>query len=273
MSCSRPLHVRIESIKSRLMVSFRMVMDSSISWPAADGGPSASGASGASGRLSMNKNSSTLDRRRWSPLPPPPPPPPGRCRKLYHRSLSDDGDRDAVAVPPCRLCTFRLMVLSSGTATSRWCLPVMVTMQAGRTVPVCDNKIKMYKFANRMPEDGARWRSFRSCFSPAAVQRIAARVVRLLRRYARQCPVRRCYDNIIFGRWPLARVLRTPTAWPPSELYRYAIVSPSIPPGPLPTVCRYTRALPPLRSVSYNLLYLFIAVFYYLLIIVIIIPN
>lgn len=155
MSCSRPLHVRIESIRSRLMVSFRMVMDSSISWPAADGGPSASG---ASGRLSMNKNSSTVDRRRWSPPPPPPPPSPGRCRKLYHRSLSDDGDRDAVAAPPCRLCTFRLMVLSSGTATSRWCLlPAMVTVRAGRTVFRCAAiKKKIKNVWIREPDAGRR---------------------------------------------------------------------------------------------------------------------
>lgn len=136
MRCGRPLHVRIESIRSRLMVSFRMMIDSSISGAP---GPAESGpVAGASGRLSMNRNSSTLDRRWWrsstAPLPRP-----GRYRKLYHRSLRDDcdgADRDVaddVLPPPptpCLLCTFRLMVLSSGkaavaAATSRWCLVVI----------------------------------------------------------------------------------------------------------------------------------------------------
>lgn len=126
MSCSRPLHVRIESIRSRLIVSFRMIMDSSISGQAAD---VLSTVTPASGRLSMNKNSSTLGLR-WCRSPPQPPAPRGfRCLKLYHRSLSDDcvaaDDGDDVAVQPlCLLCTFRLIVLSSGTAaadTSRYC--------------------------------------------------------------------------------------------------------------------------------------------------------
>jgi len=96
----------------------------------------------------------------------------------------------------------------------------------------------------------------------AEAHRVPARVVRFLRRFARQCPVRRWYDNIMCGRWPLA-VLRTPTAWPLSELYRYAIVSPSIYPLPPPdgqTRARVSRSA--LRSVSFNiLLLLFIVVF------------